>query len=1155
MSQLNSTPFSQKLTKFYARRLLLLVFLIGFVSLAISDESGRTAPNPAPVLKITPVAVKGPGALYLAKVGNSVKFWTLTDLAAKLAGEVPLDATEPVFADITLSDSVSAIFYSTDLPLGDQLRLRFNGTLANKKCPTCTVVLPLNSATWPQAFGASNSEVKVTGNEDLTALVMQQNQIFDTARTVSMQLAEAETNYIEKQKEDLRDVYLQMKSATDQGEQLLDKSFAEAMGFAGQLANQSQQDTATVKSTANLYANYLLNQTALLQGAPRCMNLTGYWKLAEGLERDLRIAGYPDPLPETFDEETYLPLNREAIISQYENNHFPKLEGQLRPCIMNLVSGLYPEREDISFPGAIPNLSNENLVSPAAYELIGNNAADFVSRTDADATTFETSQTASFGQLDKLNYYLQFEKQMASLPKPLLNYVDPSWLQDDPPNILNAQMSTAKQKSNTTGITTGLAGAGQCGQDPVITFNLNGVSVLFGTPLDDQVTADNGNNLIITFRGDDCIDAKDGMDAVFAMNGADTVYGGDGHNFLFGGRGPDIVFGGKGNSYQITVGAVTLKFDIGGFISGGAGADTLDGSENKPLDPFGYADVILGDGLASDADSGADVIDGVKGINLIFGQGKNDTLKTTGFGRIGINGVPMPFGSLFWGGLGDDSITGTNTPAVIPTPGDFISAGAGNDVVSAGDGCDFVVGESGDDQLNGNANDDFIFAGPGLDMAHGNDGREIIAGGPDKDLLYSDAGAFAVMFGNAEADVLRGGPGVDVELGNAAADEMYGGDGPVDILAGMQGADTIKGENDTDLILAGDGDDKVNAGDGQVDLIFAGAGFDLVEGGPGVDVIFGMSNSAQDSPNQFCPNFVGDVEKLFGEDGMDFIWGNSGCDAIYGGPGINVLSGGDASDLLEGGDNTDFAWGGNGKDTINTNDGIDLAFGGAENDLIKGFKGIDVLGGGTGDDHLWGGTGADVLIGFDGKDTLEGEDDLNVLSGGNDADLLIGGNMIDIGFGGKQNDVVNGGDGLNVLFGNDDDDQLNGGSRTDVIFGDDGLDQIDGGSGDNLLFGGSGNDGVTGQGDGDLIFGGPGNDSLEGGYGNNLQFGNAGDDTIHAEYGRNLAIGGPDNDTITGGCNSESPRDFLFGNGGSNSLTGNKINSRDILVGGSKTRC
>lgn len=1148
MFQLIANSFSPRLTL----RLLLVLLVIGLVSLKPENNAALMAPAPShSVVKTTSVTVKGPGALYLAKVENALKLWILTDFSARFAGEISFAGpNETLLADITVTDGVTAIFYANDLPLGEQLRLNFNGTLANKKCPTCTVVVPLNAASWASSFGDSTGEVKVSGSDGLPALVSQQNQIFETTRIVSAQVAEAEASYIEKQKEILRDAYSQIRSATDQGEQLLDNSYAGAMTFAGQLQNQSQQDATAVKNAANAYANYLLNQTAKFQGAERCANVESYWKLEQALERDLRIGSYPDPLPDNFDEETFQPLNREAIISQYENSNFPKFEGQLRPCIMNLLGGLYAEAENITFPGSIPNLSNEALVSPAPYETIGNNASEFVNNTEAAATAFETSQTANFAQLDKLVYYLQFEKQMTALPKPLLNYVGASWLQDDPPNNGDSTLSTAKQK-------TSLPAAGQCGQDPVITFNVAGVSVFIGTPWNDQVTGDDKNNLIITLRGDDCVDAKGGIDTVFTMNGADTIYGGDGHSFLFGGRGPDVITGGKGENYDVTLGTVTLKFDIGSFISGGADADTLFGSENKPLDLFGYADVILGDGLASDADSGADVIDGVKGINLIFGQGKNDTLKTTGFGRVGVNGVPMPFGSLFWGGLGDDVINGTDTPPLSQSFGDFISAGAGNDSVSAGDGRDFVLGESGNDELNGNGNDDFIFAGGGTDVVHGNDGREIILGGQDNDTLYSDVGAFALMLGNAGADTLRGGPGVDLELGNDDNDEMYGGDGPIDVLAGLQGADTIRGENGIDLILAGRGDDKVYAGDGVVDLVMAGEGFDYVEGGLGTDVIFGMSNTAQDSPAQFCNNFNGDVEKLFGNEGFDMIWGNSGCDAINGGPGINALFGGDASDLIEGGDDTDFIWAGAGKDTVNANGGIDVAFGGPGDDLIKGFANIDLLEGGPGDDRIWGGDGADILIGYDGKDVLEGENGPNLLIGGNDADTLIGGPEIDLAFGGNQNDTVNGGDGLNVLFGDADDDQLTGGNNTDVIFGNTGSDQIDGGDGSNLLFGGDGNDGISGQGGADIIFAGPGNDSIQGGGGNNLLFGGTGQDNIQAELGRNLAFGGADPDTMTGGCDSEAPRDFLFGNGGgsSNSLTGNKSDKRDILVGGTKSRC
>jgi Ca2+-binding RTX toxin-like protein len=1109
------------------------------------------------------VRVAGPGALYLGKVNDEIRFWTLSDSTARLAGKVSIAtvAEQPLLINVTLGRGISGVFYNTELPLGNDLRLKFSGALSNEKCPQCTVMMPLTSDSWGKWFGELEGEAKVSGNFALTSLVDQQNQIFVTAGRVTEQIAESEQAQIGRQKQDLKDVYEQMTSATEQGEQILDTSYAQAMAFSSQTTNQSAHDTGVVQNAADAYANFLTNQTPKIQTATNCANVDDWWALEKQLERDLRIDGYPDPLPETPDEDTYQPANREIIIKQYEDSKFPKLQGQMRPCVLNLLGGLYTETEDISFPGSIPDLPKENLVSPTSYETIGNNLETFVNQTDSNTNAFEATQEVNFGKLDKLAAYQAFEKQFESLPKPLLKYVGSQWLQDSPPTGQNAntqKVSTAGIASKTSALS---STSSNCGNTPVVTFNISGVSVLIGTPWNDQVTGDDGKNLIITLAGDDCVDAKGDMDAVFTMSGNDTIYGGDGHGFLFGGKGDDTIKGGKGESYEITIGVITLKFDLGSFISGDAGKDTIYGSENTALDLFGYSDVIMGDGLASVADSGDDVIDGVKGINLIFGQAGNDTLKTTGYGKVGVDGVPMFFGSLFWGGQGDDTVTGTDTPPLSQSLGDFIAGGVGNDNISAGDGRDFVFGGQGTDVINGGSQDDFLFAGADNDIVHGNDARDIITGGSGDDTLYSDAGVFALILGNADKDTIYGGPGVDVELGNGDADDMHGSDGPVDILAGMQGADTISGENGVDLILGGPQNDRIYGGDG-LDLVFAGVGLDYVEGGSGPDVIFGGPNLQNDNPQQFCTVYNLDTaDRLYGNDGIDLIWGNSGCDAIYGGPGVNVLFGGPASDLIEGGPDTDFAWGNEGQDTINTNDGIDVAFGGPDNDVVTGGLNIDLLVGGAGNDHVSGGDGADIVIGSTGDDVLNGDNGPNLLIGGDGADVLNGGSSVDLAFGGNQDDVVNGGSGFNILFGDDGNDNLTGGSNPDAIFGDAGTDTINGGDGSNLLFGGGDDDTITATGSGfNIVFGGPGNDNLGGGSGggsNNLLFGNAGDDTINAEPGRNVAFGGNDNDTMNGGCGSEAPRDYLFGNGGgsNNQLTGNKVNNRDILVGGTKTRC
>ena len=94
---------------------------------------------------------------------------------------------------------------------------------------------------------------------------------------------------------------------------------------------------------------------------------------------------------------------------------------------------------------------------------------------------------------------------------------------------------------------------------------------------------------------------------------------------------------------------------------------------------------------------------------------------------------------------------------------------------------------------------------------------------------------------------------------------------------------------------------------------------------------------------------------------------------------VGRLFAGDLGDTLRGGPLADELRGGNGADTIDGVDGNDVLFGGA---------GADRLTAGSGNDSLTGGAGADILIGNDGDDMFRADDDENdpTISGGSGVD-------------------------------------------------------------------------------------------------------------------------------------------------------------------------
>ena len=96
------------------------------------------------------------------------------------------------------------------------------------------------------------------------------------------------------------------------------------------------------------------------------------------------------------------------------------------------------------------------------------------------------------------------------------------------------------------------------------------------------------------------------------------------------------------------------------------------------------------------------------------------------------------------GGIGADSLIGDDGD-------DYLSGGAGNDVLSGGIGADSLIGDNGDDYLSGGA------------------GNDVLSGGLGNDVLVGDEGS-DYLIGESGGDILSGGAGLDVLYGGGGAD-------------------------------------------------------------------------------------------------------------------------------------------------------------------------------------------------------------------------------------------------------------------------------------------------------------------------------------------------------------------------------------------------
>ncbi|MDF1734312.1 MAG: tandem-95 repeat protein [Minwuia sp.] len=430
-------------------------------------------------------------------------------------------------------------------------------------------------------------------------------------------------------------------------------------------------------------------------------------------------------------------------------------------------------------------------------------------------------------------------------------------------------------------------------------------------------------------------------------------------------------------------------------------------------------------------------------------------------------------GQTFFGGAGDDNITGGDLDDVIDggADNDLILSGAGNDTIFSGDGNNFVRGETGDDSIIGGSSRDSFFGDEGNDTISGGGSRDTLRGGDGNDSLLGEAGEDGLFGGNGD-DTLLGGDGFDELFGDAGADVLNGGTRD-DTLSGGDGADTLTGGTGADQIDGGSGTDVVDfsteagpidlnltagisiAVDGAVDTL---SNVEIVIGTAGNDSLTGTANSETlfgGDGNDILAGIAGNDDSLNGGNGNDTLFGSDiGDDTLNGGAGDDILDGG-ASNAGDAGDTADY-----------TDDTAGVAADLSSHSATDGFGDTDQLldiehiDGSAFNDTLTGDSNANVLSGGAGEDTLQGNLGEDTLFGGDGNDSLLGDSVF-----------VDASDAADFLFGGDGDDTLNGGENdgADVLDGGAGADVLAANGGDDTMIGGSGNDTMSG-GAGDDVF-------------------------------------------------------------------------------------
>ncbi|HEY7620764.1 MAG TPA: calcium-binding protein [Solirubrobacteraceae bacterium] len=202
----------------------------------------------------------------------------------------------------------------------------------------------------------------------------------------------------------------------------------------------------------------------------------------------------------------------------------------------------------------------------------------------------------------------------------------------------------------------------------------------------------------------------------------------------------------------------TVNFVVATNLSGGAGKDTITGS-----------------------DGGADSIDGQADEDTLNGRGGNDSI---------VDSIDDGAPNHLFGGLGDD----------------FLNGSSGNDDLH---------GEAGNDNLVGDFGADLLDGGAGFDTANYHDRGTDAAGGVSVTL---SGGAAANAGAPGENDTLTG---IEDVAGTGRNDALVGDAGP-NVLQGFEGDDSITGGPGGDILYGGEGNDSLNAVDQGSDRVECG---------------------------------------------------------------------------------------------------------------------------------------------------------------------------------------------------------------------------------------------------------------------------------------------------------------------------------------------
>ena len=437
---------------------------------------------------------------------------------------------------------------------------------------------------------------------------------------------------------------------------------------------------------------------------------------------------------------------------------------------------------------------------------------------------------------------------------------------------------------------------------------------------------------------------------------ANVITGGSGNDTIDGGGGADVIAGGLGDDTITYRGAETS-------IDGGVGSDTL----------------LVGAGAA------------VTAVNFSVAAGADQT--------VGDSVLVSNFENL------DASALATALTVTGSTAANWLTTGAGNDVIDGAGGGDVISAGSGNDTVSYYGTEVSIDGGTGTNTLALRAAVTVNLGNVDQTTGDTTS---VTGFGNVDASAISAGVTI---TGSSAANVLTGGTGN-DTIDGAGGADTIAAGGGADTVIYHGTETSVDGGSGSDTLVLAATG--------GVTAVnFTVAAGADQT--------VGDTAIVANFENLDASVATTAL-TVTGSSAANTITTGSGNDTIDGGGGADVIDSGAGNDTVsyyNSEVSIDGSAG-TNTLLLRAATTINLANADqtTGD--------AATVANFQNVDasllstgvSISGTASANTITGGSGADTIDGA-------GGA--DVINAGGGNDQVIYQGSETSIDGGTGSDTL--------------------------------------------------------------------------------------------------------------------------